>query len=188
MKAVRHIPELTKNDKLRFLKKVNNIGGGCWEWGGCLYDKKGGGYGGFSIGGKPFRAHRIAWVIKNGEIKNGLQVLHKCDNPKCCRPDHLFLGTSTDNMQDCAFKKRNTMIKHPEKASRGDAHYSRRRPEILKRGEDNWNSKITKEDVLEIRRLHSEMGFSSREIAVNYLISCRSIRDIISRITWRHVK
>jgi hypothetical protein len=55
-------------------------------------------------------AHRVAWIIKNGPIQGGLYVLHKCDNRMCCNPDHLFLGTHQDNMDDMRSKGRSKLI------------------------------------------------------------------------------
>ena len=77
---------------------------GCWIWQGIV---NGSGYGQTSlIGGKSMTAHRAAWITANGEIPNGLHVLHKCDTPLCINPDHLFLGTHADNMADRTKKLR----------------------------------------------------------------------------------
>lgn len=76
----------------------------CWPWvGGCAH-----GYGAFSVEGQVYRAHRIAWVLARGPIPAGLWVLHRCDNPPCCNPSHLFLGTGEDNIQDMNAKQRHT--------------------------------------------------------------------------------
>ena len=77
----------------------------CWSWKGS---KNQAGYGQFRVGrlGRVWSAHRVSWMLKNGDIPPGMFVLHKCDNPGCCNPDHLFLGTAKDNSQDCTDKGR----------------------------------------------------------------------------------
>ena len=90
----------------RFWDKVDKADG-CWEWTACLKKgKKGNGYGFFWLHGKNFRAHRFSWIINFGNISDGLCVLHRCDNRRCVRPDHLFLGTVTDNNVDAIKKGR----------------------------------------------------------------------------------
>lgn len=76
----------------------------CWPWIGAQVSA---GYGAIIVNGKQESAHRIAWMIENGTIPDGLFVLHHCDNPCCCNPSHLFLGTNRDNIQDCVRKCRN---------------------------------------------------------------------------------
>ena len=71
---------------------------GCHVWSSTLST---GGYGRVLVS-----AHRLAWELKHGPIPNGLLVLHRCDNPPCCNPEHLFLGTATDNMADKTRKGR----------------------------------------------------------------------------------
>jgi hypothetical protein len=91
----------------RFWSKVEMIPfHDCWEWVGC---KVPAGYGQLRLGGKKepnLFAHRVSYVIHNGEIGKGLFVLHKCDNPSCVNPRHLFLGTHQDNMNDMKAKGR----------------------------------------------------------------------------------
>ena len=98
----------------RFWSKVRKTSD-CWIWiaaRGYFNGKKGAGYGRFLIGSRrdgtnrPVYAHRLAWELSNGDIPDGMFVLHKCDNPSCVRPDHLFLGTHDDNMKDMASKMR----------------------------------------------------------------------------------
>lgn len=96
----------------------------CWEWQGHLCR----GYGNFDLPGRrKIKAHRMSWIIANGEIQENMKICHKCDNPKCVRPDHLFVGTQADNIMDAVRKGR---IKPPhllgvignppkEKCSRG---------------------------------------------------------------------
>lgn len=95
------------DDRLRerFWAKVTK-GDGCWLWTGHRLKH---GYGVISVGGRkgrPELAHRVAWVLTNGAISGDQAVLHRCDNPPCVRPDHLFLGSQADNMIDMRTKGR----------------------------------------------------------------------------------
>lgn len=80
------------------------IGDGCWEWQASSRNDRG--YGAILVECRPRMAHRVAWEVWNGPIPDGLNVLHRCDNRRCIRPDHLFLGTHLDNMQDAVTKER----------------------------------------------------------------------------------
>lgn len=75
----------------------------CWLWTGAIMTK---GYGAFIFDGKQEGAHRVAWILKNGPIPDGLHVLHKCDVKNCVNTNHLFLGTNADNMRDKESKGR----------------------------------------------------------------------------------
>jgi len=90
-----------KEFKEKMLNKIKISEKGCWEWQRALHKQ---GYGSLNYKYKPVLAHRIFWELTNGKIPFGLKVCHHCDNPKCINPDHLFLGTQKDNMQD-AFQK-----------------------------------------------------------------------------------
>lgn len=92
--------------RLEFWSRVRK-GDGCWEW---LGSRCGGGYGGFFIHGRSYKAHRISLLLTTGEWP--IEVLHRCDNPPCVRPDHLLGGTHTDNMRDAVAKGR---ISYPRK-------------------------------------------------------------------------
>lgn len=103
---------LLAGDRRRFWAKVRRADAdACWLWVASAFK---GGYGQFtamSAGGDSRKqvhlyAHRVAWIVTHGDIPQGMCVLHRCDTPKCCNPDHLFLGTQDDNMKDAARKGR----------------------------------------------------------------------------------
>ena len=75
----------------------------CWLWTGASQKN----YGTFTVDGKLVRSHRFSWTLHRGPIPQGLEVLHQCDNPRCVNPNHLFIGSHRDNMQDCVSKARN---------------------------------------------------------------------------------
>jgi len=88
-----------------FWEKVRK-GDGCWEWQGLRYWNN---YGRVKWDGRGQNAHRVAYELTNGTLPNGkIHVCHHCDNPPCCRPDHLFSGTARENQLDSSRKGRNT--------------------------------------------------------------------------------
>jgi hypothetical protein len=103
--AIHHQPKPRRSLEERFWSKVDRSGE-CWMWVASLAST---GYGQFYDKPRrrtPIGAHRVAWELANGPIPAGLQVLHRCDNPPCVRPDHLFIGTVSDNMRDMYAKGR----------------------------------------------------------------------------------
>jgi hypothetical protein len=147
----------------RFWNKVQKTDG-CWLWTGY---KKDTGYGliySGDLSGKQERAHRISWILHNGPIPDNLHVLHKCDNPSCVRPDHLFLGTHQENMDDRERKKR-------------------RKPA---RGEKHGCSKLTTNDVIRIREL-GKQKVKQRDIGKIFNISQAVVWRILHRTLWTHV-
>lgn len=99
-------------DHKRFLKRVDKSAGPdeCWPWQGSRDQK---GYGFFHKKDFNFRAHRVAWIFENGPIPEGLLICHKCNNPSCVNPSHLFTGTQKENMAQAAQENR-TNRKGPE--------------------------------------------------------------------------
>lgn len=91
----------------RFWEKVDKSGD-CWLWTGCVNSY---GYGRINIKKKIIKAHRVSWGLLFGPIPKGLCILHKCDNPPCVNPDHLFLGTLSDNTKDMIAKGRGGNVK-----------------------------------------------------------------------------
>lgn len=88
----------------RLLKHYRPAPSGCWEW---IGGRDPYGYGKIKIKGHNLGAHRIAMAVWRGfELGSALKVLHRCDNPRCINPDHLFLGTQSDNLNDCVRKGR----------------------------------------------------------------------------------
>ena len=158
--------KLTANDRARFWAKVGvRAESECWEW----RKAKIGGYGAFWFGGKrknggkTERAHRIAFALANGgEIPDGLQVNHTCHNKLCCNPRHLYAGTHQDNMDDRTRAARQAM------------------------GEGHSQAKLTDEDVLRIRAMHSE-GRRQSDIAAVYGVHRTTIYRIRRRENWKHI-
>lgn len=138
----------------RFMKKVKKSNNGCWLWTGAKSR-----YGYFKSCGKSERAHRYSWILFRGDIPDGMFVLHKCDNPLCVNPDHLFLGTQTDNMRDAQTKGRLVRPVCPkESLARGIANGMNTHPGILA-GEKNGMSVLSDKQRREIikLRLQGEM-------------------------------
>lgn len=142
----------------RFWERVTR-GDGCWEWQGT---KLANGYGCLKSGGKMLKAHRAAWELVNGAISDGMCVCHRCDNPACVRPDHLFLGTNADNMAD--------------KVAKGRQPY----------GERSAQAKITEHDVVDIRTLRA-FGARQSALARAFGVSQQLVSAICNRLVWSHV-
>lgn len=146
----------------------------CWVW---TRGKSTSGYGRFWIMGETRSAHRIAWELTNGSIPEGMCVLHRCDNPPCCNPAHLFLGTQADNTEDKRQKGR---------AASGTAHGRVTKPWRTARGERQWKSKLTDDTVLAIRKRRSE-GVYLKHIAADFGISISEVSKICRGATWKHL-
>jgi len=173
----------------RFWPKVDRRGPDeCWPW--MAYRDRNG-YGRISVGGRAGRtelAHRLAWTLANGPIPASLCVLHRCDNPSCVRPEHLFLGTQHENLLDMVAKRRHVNARHPELLARGERHGSWTHPERLRRGSMCAQAKLKEDDVLFIRERYREGGISTRQLARAFGVSQPAIRAVLRRETWRHVR
>lgn len=151
-------------DECSFYSKVKiNSDDACWEWESGV-DKDG--YGKFQFRENPWRAHRVSWTIYNGEIPEGMYVCHKCDNPTCVRPSHLWLGTDADNIHDMDEKGRRT----PQS------------------GEQNNASRLTKAQVIEIRELYANTDMFQWEIAEKFGVSRELVGQIVRRDIWSHLE
>jgi len=154
---------MNKNDIERFWSRVNkNTKNGCWEWVARLNPD---GYGEFDCDNRGYRAHRLSWFFKFGEIEKGLNVCHKCDNPKCVNPDHLFLGTQKENVMDMLSKNRQRSHK----------------------GTKNNKARLNEEKVSEIKRLRRS-GLQYKEIADKFGVSVGCVSHILNGRHWTWVK
>lgn len=140
---------------------------GCWLWTGEMWeasrDASGIGYGRLKVEGKSVRAHRLSYEIHRGPIPAGMMVCHRCDVRNCVNPEHLFLGTSADNVSDMVVKGRGI------------------------RGERQHLSKLTADAVTEIRRLRAT-GLTYSELGAIFSIRPENASFIARRITWKHVQ
>lgn len=144
-------------NRLTCLLKTNPENG-CLEFQGKVGKS---GYGLFRAPGGIYHAHRAAWLMMNGMPPSGYSVCHTCDNKKCCRDDHLFLGTSKDNSEDMVGKGRQA---HGERAAR---------------------SKLKLENVIDMR-LRMAMGETPASVAAEYGVSRRQASNIRSGRQWNH--
>lgn len=150
--------------KARFWAKVEKRGPDeCWPWRGASR----GGYGTISIYRTKVTAHRLSYElcigpIPPGEGYHGTCVLHRCDNPSCVNPSHLFLGTGADNMQDMIRKGRG----------------------YFKRGQEHPNAKLSESAVVALRRLRATQRLTHRELGQRFGISHVQVGNIINGIWW----
>lgn len=155
---------ITPDVQARFWQKVNRSGA-CWEWTAAC---SGNGYGAFKIRGQQWGAHQVSYLLHHGPIVRGMVVMHTCDNPRCVNPDHLKLGTYSDNSQD------------------RDRKFRRRRTSADHVGEANPKARITEAQAIEIIGMIRD-GVPRREIASLYGVKRSLISDIRSGRTWRHI-
>ena len=157
-----HIKQKKIND---ILGKVKVSAGLCLEWQG---HKNSQGYGYVGHGGKTRRVNRLVYELVFGEIPDGMFVCHTCDNPSCVNPQHLFLGTPADNMQDMYNKNRQNDNKN------------------MPSGERHHNSKLKNRDIHKIRRLLKN-GRTQQYVADVFSVSQTTIYEIAAGRTWKNV-
>jgi hypothetical protein len=157
----------------RFWSKVQKTET-CWLW---TASKRHKGYGAFCYERNGIkvqgRAHRFSWELHFGEIPEGLFVLHRCDNPACVRPDHLFLGTNQDNVDDMMAKGR-----HVAGGARIGTDYKYRR------GTEHHNAKLKPSDIQRIRQRRAA-GDSYGKISREEQLSIGHVFRIVNKQAWR---
>lgn len=194
----------------RFFPRVNK-GLDCWTWKGAVNDY---GYGIVYHEKKQYRAHRISWLIHHGEDPGKSFVCHKCDNPICVNPDHLFLGFAKDNIQDMIskgryvgncntlseeeiidvidlYEKGNSIREVSRLVGRGRNYIGRiissrcsLRPYV---GKEHRSTKLSECQVLEIRKRYSLKKEQIKTLAIEFCVDPSTINSIVKGITWKHI-
>lgn len=149
----------------RFMEKVEKTES-CWIWKGAKGPD--GNYGGFLYEGKSRRVNIVSYLMFKGPYPEGMEICHTCDNKQCVNPDHLFVGTRSDNMKDMGNKGR-----HPWQL----------RPELVRKGEDNPGAKLAENDVLLIVSRFKN-GESVASIARDYPVNREAISKIVRGQNW----
>lgn len=173
----------------RFWQSVDQSGD-CWLWTAGV-DKDG--YGRIRVNGAQQRTHQVSYVLHYGPIPDGMWVLHRCDNPRCVRPDHLFLGTSQDNVADRTTKgrsatgDRNASRLYPDRRPRGARHHWRTKPETRMHGERNGRAKLTADDVRQIRVLWATGQHTKVALAAQFGVTDVLIGKIVNRQVWQNL-
>jgi hypothetical protein len=148
---------IVNNDKERLTSNAKQEENGCWNW----QKFKKNGYGVSSLNGKVEQAHRASWTTFVGEIPDGMQINHKCNNRACINPDHLYIGTQKQNMDDM----KNANRANPAK------------------GESSGMAKLKEEDVFLIRKSKD----SRKKLAEQFGVSLSLINAVKNNKIWRHI-
>lgn len=151
--------DFTTKDIERFWSKVNvsDDPNACWEWTGYILRK----YGYLNINGKNIRVHRFSYALHYGSIPNGQVIRHNCDNPSCVNPKHLSSGTQPDNIKDKMLKNRQAQ------------------------GERHGRSKLTEQEISEIRDIYAKGDVGYRKLAKRFCVSHIQIANIVKGKHWK---
>lgn len=161
----------------RFISKIVPLPSGCWHYEG---PRGRAGYGSFSVGHKTYAAHRFAYQLANGVNPGKLLVCHRCDNPPCVNPAHLFLGTTQDNIADKLAKGR-------QRGAEGDRHGSKTHPERIARGTQLPQTQLDEDAIRQIRAMH-ERGMSQAAIGKLFGVCSSNIGKVVRGESWGWVK
>lgn len=172
-------PDRVQPVEVRVLKRIDKTpghgpNGDCWIYTGeSRYKNDKNRYSIIRGNGKNHRVHRLMWELENGPIPEGLLLLHKCDFPPCCRPDHLTPGTQQDNMRDMIAKGRGADMKEVSKYRASNS------------GERNGRVRHSWEIVRAIRAEYATGDFSMTDLAAKYETHASSICQMINRKIWK---
>lgn len=157
--------KVTKENINNFWKRVEKTDN-CWIWRGGVNSR---GYGNFAFrkNGKVInnRAHRFAYILSEGKVPLNLMVCHKCNNPLCVRPDHLYMGSGSDNVQDAIISG----LWNPPQ------------------GEKNGMSKLTEKEVRKIRKMFASGNYYQKELANIFGVMRENISQIVNKRSWAHI-
>jgi hypothetical protein len=173
-----NLPELTAQDIARFWNKVDKRSPDeCWHWKGHIMK---GGYGTFSAQYKTLKPHRIAYAAYYNVDPGNYLVCHHCDNPPCCNPLHLFLGTYADNRADCDAKGRTGR-------AIGINSGAHKKPHRIARGEQQGHALLTAKDVLAIRSEYATGNITQKQLGEKFRVSRSTIKMVVNRNNWKHI-
>lgn len=149
--------------------------GDCWQWTGArrgsrVSKQSSTYYGGMHVGSKVMLAHRISYELAYGSIPTGLGVLHRCDNPACVRPSHLWAGNHLSNVRDAWSKGRGYIPRNPA------------------RGEASGSAKLTEEKVRSLRELHATGKYTFVLLGKRFNVTPPTAEAAIKRRTWGHIQ
>lgn len=153
---------LTPKQISRFWSKTSKLENGCIVWNAARYSS---GYGVIRLEKRNHATHRVSYFLKFGPFMKDSEICHHCDNPPCCNPNHLFIGTHTDNMRDMFSKNRRESAK----------------------GEKHGSAKLTPAQVIELRERYARGEGSMEILGAQYGITRQSAYLIISRQCWKHI-